>query len=188
MGAKLEAIGQLRDIFPYHIVETLTVTPTYVAAGGTTSPLTTTHKMPFNQGPDRSSRVFVCINGVYIRIKADSYTGTPVANGTLVWNDKGTTCTIAAITQALTGPTAINLPDTRLIATMPLFGESVNDVGSVTFLNDGSALGGTATTITFTISLNMGYYNDYAEPNGCCEHHSDMVKHLEFIARNHYNQ
>lgn len=180
-GARLETGGQVRGVAPFLVTEMLTAAPAF---GGTVSvPLTSNKRLPFGIGPDKSGRVYPCINGLSIILTADSYVGTPTIVGTLQWRDDSGAYVLAAIAQVLTAPIAINHVNLRIIPAMPYYADAVNKIGSIEFVNLASALGGTATAITATCYINMGYYGDYGEQDGCCDHHEQMTTHLYQLVR-----
>ncbi len=181
-GAGLETAGQIRNVLPYLVTESISVAPVYSATPAAASvAITTGKRLPFGIGPDKSGRVYPCINGVYVVVSADSYVGSPLAVGTLQWRDSATSYVLCALANALTAPIAINLPDVQIIPFNPYMADAINDLGRLEFVNIASALGGTATAITFTVYMNIGYYGDY-DTGECCEHHSDMVMYLRQLS------
>ena len=163
MGAGLETAGQIRNVYPYMATEMLTVTPTFVSAGGTGAQLIPGVKPAFNRGPDRSGRIYVAINSLCIILSADSYTGTPTIIGSLQWADSGGRYILATIANVLTAPAVLNFHALRLSSYLPYFSENINDLGRIEFINQASALGGTATVINAKCFLNVGYYGDFED-------------------------
>lgn len=183
-GARLEAIGQLRNVFPYAVIDSFTTSPVIANAGGffgsafveLTSLIT--RALPFDTGPDKSGRVLMVLNGLSVMITADVYTPTPpFAAGEIVFRTSmGEILSILRFADSLTTAKAYNV-DTPILVSVPIFGDKPASLGAIGFQNvtgSGAAVG-SATSIAMRLRGNYGLYNDFAEYDfnqlKKCEHH-----------------
>jgi len=163
-GARLQALGQVRNVYPFIVSNSARVSlavPVSTFLGEIAVPMYKAD-IPFDLGPDKSGRVFVTLNGVHLLLSVDAGTTTRVS-GFLYYRIGGRKTYIVAIASTLATSGVQNI-DTTLSPNMPIMAESVDNIGYFGFENAGSAAG-TAATITFDIAANFGLYGDYAEPD-----------------------
>ena len=181
-GARLEIAGQIRDGFPFMAMRQIKVAAfNIISATPAVLPfaqaaISDALDIPFDRGPDRSGRVFVCINGYSILVNSSVVTvSAGQINGNFYYRALSGerillgTVAINAPVNALAIRYAFNFPNI-IVSTGPLFADKVDSIGTVEWENDGSILGGINGPATATINLNVGYYGDYAEFDIDCLH------------------
>ncbi len=163
-GARLETLGQVRNVYPYVSnkgVSLLLTVP--VATFRAETPIAMDRsEIPFNLGPDKSSRVYVTILGINYIVSGDAGT-TSIASGAIYYRNGGKFHYLHSVSSTLA--TALAFNHERVITpSQALFADSVDNIGYIGFENYLS-VAGTATNLLFSIRLNIGLYGDYAEPN-----------------------
>lgn len=164
-GARLEALGQVRNVFPFAVsvgIRANLVIPVATFIGET--PLTVDKaEIPFNLGPDKSSRVYVCLNGLTCSVLADAGITTRIS-GSIYYRNGGRRIYLGGINQTLNGVSLFNF-DCLASHPYPIMSDSVDNIGSIGFDVGQSTLPGTATNVNVVVWVNVGLYGDYAEPD-----------------------
>jgi hypothetical protein len=163
-GARLQALGQVRNVYPYVSSKGVSLAlsvPVATFRGEVPIPMDRS-EVPFNIGPDKSSRVFVTILGVSYIVSGDAGT-TSVASGALYYRNGGKFHYLDAVSATLATAMAFN-SDRIITPAFPLFTDSNDNIGYIGFENYLS-VAGTAANLLFAVRLNIGLYGDYAEPD-----------------------
>lgn len=162
-GARLETLGQVRNVYPYATNTGITVAiavPVATFAGEAALRIDRS-EIPFDRGPDKSARTFMVLSNLTAIISVNAGTTTQL-NGFIYYRgNDGRRMQLAAIAATIAAPTALNSL-VRLTPALPITAESVDNIGYLGFTDSGSTAG-TATTVTITANINVGMYGDYAE-------------------------
>lgn len=166
-GARLEANGQVRHAFPYIVNEGFRVNLTLTVANGFVDrqPIAFTGQLPFDIGPDKSGRVFLLINGVYIAVRVDAGTTTNLRGALYFQGLDGRKVYLQSFSQTVsTVGSAFPGGSTLIVPPQTITADKLSPLGYLGFEDNGSTIG-TATEIDLANWFNIGFYGDYSEPN-----------------------
>lgn len=166
-GARLQIAGQMRAVFPYVARETLDVVSLSLVSGGLSqeSQISYTKPLPFDLGPDKSGRVFVSFNGLFIRVSADSFATPPRLTGLIYYKTiEGRQINLTIIDSVFSANFSESNPNLLIVPETSFNAESFGELGYFGFQDINSSLG-SATAITVAIRANIGLYGEYGEDN-----------------------
>lgn len=164
-GGRLQAAGQVRN--SYNIIHDTLAVPLNWTSGTASARLSfpSNWKLPFDIGPDKSSKVYLYIGGGELILSADSFVGNPTLDGILYYaqpNEKK--IALLAVHQQLAANVALSV-ERAFIPEYAFNADAIDNLGSLVFENIASALGGTATFIRVNARINIGFYGIYSEPD-----------------------
>jgi hypothetical protein len=149
-GAKLEAVGQLRDIYPHLIMPTIQI----IGSSSDIAQELYAPALPFVEGPDMSARVFVCIHSVSIIVVPSVIDPTESYNAIVAYDDKlGNRHVLACLAGNFSGPQAQCVQPMALINT-PIY-EAKGTIGTFRVIGSYSV---PADVYTY---VNVGIYGEY---------------------------
>jgi hypothetical protein len=166
-GARLETSGQIRNSYPY--IASTSVAASLTLSGssfGTQSLITFSERLPFDATPDKSGRVFMCINGVFLRVTAQAFTPTaPTISGWIFYQTlEGKKIYLTALEASFSAAFSESNPTIKLSPDTSFNAQNLNAIGYLGYEDIATSLG-SATSITISAKFNLGFYGDYSEPD-----------------------
>jgi hypothetical protein len=178
-GALLETAGQLRDAYPFVVQKALSATLQLVTAAPAVNSVAYSsvqdgRDLPFDYGPDKPGRLFPVICGFGVLITSAVYNAAGLLVGNIFWQDTGGN-EVHLLSLADFLPNQIKFNSERIVTPyVPLFAGQVDFIGKLVWRNDSTVISTLSNTVA-KVTLNIGYYGDYAEYDfnqlKKCEHH-----------------